>query len=170
MKISLVGFMGSGKSSFGGQLAQYMKFSFFDTDALIEERTGKKTGDIFETEGEEYFRQCEQAVLNDLLQNDNCVIATGGGLPMYHNNMDKLLKNTYTIFLKPDFDEMFKWLKVEKMSRPLLKNIPDEKLQERIRELYNKRLPFYRKSKLVISPSHMTPEFLAEYLKKSINH
>ena len=161
--------MGSGKSTFGRELAKRMNFSFFDTDVLIESRCGKKAAEIFETEGEEYFRQCEQAVLNDVLQNNNCVIATGGGLPMYHDNMDILLKNSLTVFLKPGMDELYEWLKAEKISRPLLKNIPDEKLKGRITELYNKRMPFYRRAQLVISPTHLSPEFLAGYLTKSNN-
>jgi len=166
MKICLVGFMGSGKSVFGQELAAQLAFDFADTDKLIEESTGMKIPDIFSTHGEEFFRDSEKTVLSETLLKDNIVISTGGGLPVYFDNMEQMLRKSVTVFLKPSINELYERLKNDRLLRPLLMSIPEEKLMEHIQALYSLRLPYYKKAQLVISPTQMTAKFLAGYLLK----
>ena len=87
MKISLLGFMGTGKTSVGKLLAEEMELSFLDTDELIVESSGLEIPDIFDTYGEEHFRQLEKKVLKDTVnKNKEFVLSTGGGIVLSEDN------------------------------------------------------------------------------------
>ncbi|GAG82863.1 unnamed protein product [marine sediment metagenome] len=88
MIIFLIGFMGSGKSTTGKQLAKRLGYTFVDTDNLIVERLGMSVNEIFDRLGEKTFRKNETRLLNELILKNNLVVSTGGGLPCYGNNMD----------------------------------------------------------------------------------
>ena len=77
--ICIIGLMGSGKSMIGKDLSKYLNLNFYDTDKEIELKTKKKINEIFEEEGESYFRDIEEKVCIEILTNDNCVISLGGG-------------------------------------------------------------------------------------------
>lgn len=120
--IVLIGFMASGKSSIGRLLAQKTDRYFIDSDNLIESFLNKKISDIFETNGEEYFRQKEQHCLDWMVESlKNSVISTGGGMPIYSNGIKKLGK---VVFLNADFEVIKKRLENDKESnRPLIKDL-----------------------------------------------
>ena len=88
--IILIGFMGSGKTTFGKWIAANKKMEFVDTDELIEKENGITISDIFASKGEVYFRNLETDMLNKLLERDtqNCVISVGGGLPVKEENRE----------------------------------------------------------------------------------
>lgn len=119
---------------------------------------------LFETRGEKAFRELETAVARDALLTENCVISTGGGLPMQENMMQLLLEHSVVIFLKPSLEELYSRLQTEKGNRPLLNNIPENQLENHIRKMYYERLTFYKKAHLVIKPGCLKPAFLAQYL------
>ena len=77
--ILLVGMMGAGKSTLGALLAEALGRDFYDCDGEIEKQAGKKVAEIFEREGEDFFRKLEAAILDSLLEEENAVIAAGGG-------------------------------------------------------------------------------------------
>ena len=88
MRIFLIGFMGSGKTHWGKQLASQMKIPFFDLDEVISEREGKTVGEIFALSGEEIFRVKEREVLEALIdENASMVLSCGGGTPCFFNNI-----------------------------------------------------------------------------------
>ena len=96
--IVLIGFMGSGKTSIGIRLSYRMRRAVEDTDKLIERRMGKKISEIFETEGEDYFRDLETKTLKDLIDRlQYHIIAVGGGTPVREENR-KLLRELGTVF------------------------------------------------------------------------
>lgn len=95
--IVLIGMMGSGKTTVGRQLADWLGRELVDTDALIEEREGRSIPEIFAAEGEAYFREQELAVCRKLARRNNLVIACGGGLPMQEECI-RLLKDSGTVF------------------------------------------------------------------------
>ncbi len=117
--IYLVGPMGAGKSSIGKRLAKRIDREFYDSDRVLEERTGVAITTIFELEGELGFRNRETNILKDLVQLDNAVIATGGGVILRETNR-KLMKSSGTIvFLQTSIDTQLKRTRHDK-KRPLL--------------------------------------------------
>ena len=117
--IYLVGPMGAGKSSIGKRLAKRIEREFYDSDRVLEERTGVAITTIFELEGELGFRNRETNILKDLVQLDNAVIATGGGVILRETNR-KLMKSSGTIvFLQTSIDTQLKRTRHDK-KRPLL--------------------------------------------------
>src|SRR5882757_5624329 len=100
MRIFLVGYMGSGKSLMGAALAKELGLQFFDLDKAIETKSGKDINSIFSSDGEKIFRDLEKQVLNELLEEDDFVMACGGGTPCYFDNMDKMNEAGVTLYLK----------------------------------------------------------------------
>jgi shikimate kinase len=97
--IFLIGMMGSGKSTIGVRLAELLVLPFVDTDAVIEKAEGRSVQQIFEQEGEGYFREKEQQLLQQLSQQAG-VVACGGGLPCFFNNMELLIAKGTVIYLE----------------------------------------------------------------------
>ncbi len=91
MRIFLIGFMGSGKTTLGKELSKDLDLKFIDLDAYIENKIGMTIIDIFNNKGEEKFRIIEKECLIELSTEEHIVIATGGGTPCFYNNMQKFL-------------------------------------------------------------------------------
>jgi shikimate kinase len=140
MNIFLVGPMGAGKTTIGKQLAKKMNLRFVDSDHEIEERTGAKISLIFEIEGEEGFRDREQAMLDELTQNSNIVLATGGGVILREANRQALKRRGTVIYLNTSVDEALRRTARDR-SRPLLQ--ADDR-EQRMRALMDEREPLYR--------------------------
>ena len=136
--IILVGFMGSGKSTVGREIAKYLEHSYFlDTDSLIEHFENRKISDIFEKDGENYFREAEKRVFN-WIKNDvkNAIISTGGGLPIF---IPEIKEAGLVIYLKVDFNDIISRLTDEEIAkRPLFQDISKAK------ELFEKRDEIYQ--------------------------
>lgn len=138
--IILIGFMGSGKTTFGKLIANKLNCSFVDTDHYIERKEGRTISDIFSDDGEEYFRSLETEVLRELLQSEERkVLSLGGGTPLREINRELLKNGGYTIFLKITANEAYERLK-DDTERPLLQ-VADPKV--RIEELLSMRNPIY---------------------------
>ena len=139
MNIFLVGPMGSGKSSLGKKLAKSLNKKFIDTDKEIEKKENKTINEIFEINGEKYFREKEKEFLINIPNNLNMIIATGGGIINNQENRDKLKENK-VIFLNASIERQSKRTS-KSDKRPLLKNVDRLK---KLRELYDQRLELYR--------------------------
>ncbi|MED3571656.1 shikimate kinase [Cytobacillus praedii] len=138
--IYLTGFMGAGKTTIGKALGEYLEMPVFDTDEEIEKKEKRTISEIFEEQGEAYFRACETRILGEL-SIDDAVITTGGGIICKDENR-KLLKNQgIVIFLYASEEEISKRLERDE-TRPLLRG---DKL-ERIGTLYQERLPIYKQA------------------------
>jgi len=157
--------MASGKSTFGEKLADIMNFSFVDTDKEVEIETGLTILNIFKEKGEVFFRETETGILNDLLLLNNVVIACGGGLPVHSANLYKMNRFGLTLFLKPPFHIITQRLLDLKHSRPLLVDMKDDEFEDKLKELYLKRLPVYRDASLIIDPQHADPVYIGKLLK-----
>ena len=113
--------MGCGKTTLGTSLAHELDLPFADLDQAIEDRTKKSISDIFESNGEKHFRACEAQVLRDLLrQYKEGVIATGGGAPLFYDNMSFMNSAGITIFLDIDIHVLTQRLAHQRAQRPLL--------------------------------------------------
>ena len=134
--------MGAGKTTMGRQLAKKLHLDFFDSDRVIEERTGATIPLIFELEGEDGFRQREQLVIDELTQKSNIVLATGGGAVLRAENRQHLKSRGTVIYLHSDIAHLMERIRHDK-NRPLLQT-PDP--EAKLRELMKQREPLYRES------------------------
>ena len=128
--ISLIGFMGSGKTTVGKILADRLNFLFIDLDKVIELAEDKTISEIFKSGGEKYFRDIESEVIKKIYINENCVFACGGGIVEREENMDFIKQNSLIVYLYVSPRQAFKRLK-DVEDRPLLGNSSDMDSQER---------------------------------------
>ncbi len=142
MIVSLIGLPGSGKSTVGRQLARRLHLPFVDSDHVLEDRLGCSIRTYFEREGEERFRDMEQAVLDELTRQPAGVLSTGGGAVLRPVNRSCLKSRTQVVYLKSSPDELFRRLRHD-TNRPLLQ-VADP--LGRLRELYAARDPLYRET------------------------
>lgn len=140
--ISLVGLPGSGKSTVGRQLARRLGFSCVDSDHAIEEQLGCSIREYFEREGEERFRDVEEAVIDRLTQEPHGVLSTGGGAVLRTRNREYLNQRTRVIYLRSSPDELFRRLRHD-INRPLLQ-VGDP--LGRLRDLHTARDPLYHET------------------------
>ena len=138
--IGLIGLPGSGKSTVGRQLARRLQLPFYDSDRVIEERLGCSIKDFFAREGEERFRDIEASVIDELSQNSDAVLSTGGGAVLRSENRLNLRSRGQVIYLKSAPEELARRLKHDN-HRPLLQ--VDDPLK-RLRDLFAVRDPLYR--------------------------
>jgi len=135
--------MGSGKSTLGHEFARRIKCRFVDLDQELERKHQLSIPMIFEQYGEEQFRKWETDLLLHISEEDNLIVATGGGLPCFHNNMEVLNKSGITIYLKLSAEIIFTRLSKRRESRPLISNFDDDELKEFIADTLEKREKFY---------------------------
>jgi shikimate kinase len=146
-KIFLVGFMGAGKTHWGERLAAHTGATFTDTDACIEAETGKTIADLFEIPGESGFRILEQQCLHRLCADPrNLIVATGGGLPCFFDNMAKMRQEGCVIYLKTPIEILSARLLSEKSKRPLLREVEAAALPAAIAERLAGRSAFYEQA------------------------
>lgn len=138
MKIVLIGFMGSGKTSIAKKLAKKLDLKSIDMDELILKSSGLKSiNEIFEKKGEKSFRAMELVVARKLADTNNMVISTGGGVVMSKQTMDSLSKNSVVIYLRLRFDNVSERVSQKKIRPPLFQDINQAK------KLFDKREPLY---------------------------
>jgi len=165
MRIFLIGFMGSGKSSIGSKLAHKLGFIFIDLDDVIEKTSGMRIIDIFKIDGENGFREIEHKCLKETFLNDNIVVATGGGTPCYNNNMELINRYGVSIYIKLNQGILASRLFSDKGTRPLIENYTNKKeLQKFIEDRLEKREKFYLQSKLIIEGKNISAKKIMEML------
>ena len=165
MRIFLIGFMGSGKSTMGRALASELDLTFIDLDSFLEEKYFKTIPQIFAEEGEESFRRKERKVLEEVCSFDNVILATGGGAPCFFDNMELMNKSGFCVFLDVDVTSLVNRLIHAKTERPLIKGKSPEELHEFIEGLLAKRRPFYEKARYILTGSEITANQVISLLK-----
>lgn len=165
--IILVGPMGAGKTTIGRQLAKSLDRKFFDSDKEIEKRTGASIPLIFELEKEEGFRKRESTMIEELVDKDNIVLATGGGAVLDQTNRKLLHNNGYVIYLCAPVDQLIRRTSRDK-NRPLLQTKDPEKT---IRKLLEVRDPLYRETAhLIMETSGQSIAKVVSKLKKQLKN
>jgi len=144
--IVLVGMMGSGKTSTGRKLAQRLGLGFCDADHVIEEAAGMSIGDIFAKHGEAAFRDGERRVMARLLGDGPKVVATGGGAFINAEVREKIAEQGVSVWLKADFDVLWKRVK-RRTTRPLLNNPDADNI---LRRLIDERYPVYAQADVTV--------------------
>ncbi len=158
--------MGSGKTFLGKQLAEKLGAKFVDIDDIIIQNLKKSITEIFEQEGETYFRNHERKALLDAAQNYDGVIATGGGTPCFQDNMEIIKKSGISIYIKMSPESLTKRLENIRDSRPLLKSKNSDELYWFISETLKRREPFYMKADHVIKGEEACVDDLLKLLPK----
>ncbi|MCB2378368.1 shikimate kinase [Hymenobacter sp. BT635] len=150
MRLYLIGMPGAGKTTLGRALAAAYEVPFRDLDAEIVERESRSVADIFAAEGEAYFRTREAAVLREVVAElPEVVLATGGGTPCFHQNLEVLLDTGYTLYLEVPVEELVARLQRAAASRPLLAAAAGPAaLEARLRETLAARQQFYSRAPL----------------------
>jgi len=137
--IVMVGMMGAGKTAVGRALAQRIGVPFLDSDAEIEAAASLTVPEIFERDGEPFFRSKETQVISRLLDTECCVLSTGGGAFLAQENRENISESGVSVWLNADLDLL--WQRVRhKDTRPLLRT-PDPRAT--LAEIYAARVPLY---------------------------
>lgn len=168
MKIVLVGYMGSGKTTIGKLLANKLKVSFLDLDEVIEQGLEDSISNIFNGKGEIFFRKKEHEYLIDVLsKKEKLILSTGGGTPCYSGNMETMLTLAdHVFYLKVSIPGLVKRLLLEKEHRPLIKNIDNGDLPEFIGKHLFERNNFYLKANHIIECDDKDPETLVAEIQE----
>lgn len=163
MKIFLIGYMCSGKTTLGKQIAERLGIPFIDLDKEIESTSGKTIVSIFQTDGEDGFREIEKTELLKQIKNQQqFVMATGGGTPCYFKNMDVMKKNGLTIFLNVGVKELVRRNLQATELRPLLLGMNELQMNAFITDHLKQRLPFYKKSSFTLKESDTDMERIVQ--------
>jgi shikimate kinase len=166
MKIVLIGYMGSGKSTIGNRLATVLSTSFYDLDTEIEKEENLSIASVFDEKGEIYFRKKERTTLLRLLEQDNqSIIATGGGTPCYGNIMETILSkpDVTAIYLKASLETLTQRLSHEKEKRPLIAHLKtDALLNDFIRKHLFERNFYYFQAERTVSVDDKTVARIVE--------
>ncbi len=170
MKIVLLGYMGSGKTSIGKRLARDLKLEFIDLDQAIEEAVGSSVSQIFSSQGELFFRKKEMEVLEEVLKTrKNLVLALGGGTPCYGNNMQLVKESTpYSFYLKLSIGNLVQRIVSEKSQRPLVTDISDDNLPEFIGKHLFERGPFYAMANYTVDCNSRTVTEISEAIQEQL--
>jgi shikimate kinase len=147
--IVMVGMMGAGKTAVGTALARALGAAFLDSDEEITRAADRSIAEIFERDGEAFFRARETEVLNRLLHGAPCVLSTGGGAFLSDTNRSLIRSTGVSVWLRADLDVL--WGRVRhKSTRPLLRTANP---YQTLRALYEARMPFYQEADLVVDSS-----------------
>lgn len=166
-RIYLVGYMGSGKTTTGRQLAALLNYHFIDLDKLIETTYKTSIPLLFKKYDEHAFRLIEQKMLQETKTYSQTIISTGGGAPCFFDNMDFINQWGISIYLKLSTEALFERLIKAQKNRPLIKNVEEHDLHDHIQKTLKERELYYLKAHIVINALNTGPE---EILKALENH
>lgn len=142
--------MGSGKTTIGKALAKELGMPFYDLDWYIESRMRKTVKELFDSVGEEGFRQIERNMLHEVAEFENVIISCGGGTPCFFDNMDYINQQGDTVYLKASPEVLYEHLKMGKAVRPLLLNKTPEEVRLFIEQQLEQRRTYYEKAKYTL--------------------
>jgi shikimate kinase len=165
MIIVLLGYMASGKSTIGKNLANILDYSFQDLDDFIEKSENLTVKDIFSSKGEIYFRKLESQALETLLKNnESLVLALGGGTPCYGNNLELLKRdNVVSVYLKSSIPTIVSRIEKEVSKRPLVAHLDNQDdLVEFIGKHLFERSQYYNKADFIVSTDNKSQKEISE--------
>ncbi len=164
-RIYLVGMPASGKSTLGRYLAELLNYECIDLDKQIETQEGSTIPEIFERKGEDYFRLLEHRVLQQSFEWQHKVLATGGGMPCFYDNMEQITQQGFSIFLSVNAQELFNRIRRQThIHRPLFQLQTDEELLADLNVKLEKRQVYYRQANMMVSAEDRNARQLALYL------
>ncbi len=168
-RIFLIGMMGSGKSHWLKQLAKWNKSVGYDLDALIEMNEEKTISEIFNEDGEAYFRKAEAKILKWFKEKKKYVVATGGGTACFQENMDFMKKEGVVIWLDESVEVLVKRLVGSKSTRPLISDLSDQELANFLEQKLVERHPYYKQAHYRLSSDQISESSLKKLIQKHVS-
>ena len=156
--------MGAGKTTVGIELAKKLSYKLIDTDQSIENDQSRKIKDIFSEDGEPFFRNLETLKLKELINEENAIISTGGGIILKDENRS-ILNDLFTIYLKADFENIFNRIKQD-TSRPLL--LTDDPYNT-AKDIFKSRQSIYESFKVHVCTDNMSPQQVVDEIVNLYN-
>ncbi len=157
--------MGCGKTTVGKQLAKITGMEYIDIDQYIESQQQTTISDIFATHGEDYFRELEHNASKELAKKNSCIISAGGGTLLFERNVSALKENGVIVLLDVPLNIIKHRLQSDQ-KRPLLQHPDKDKVMT---EMYNARLPLYKKASDYIVDASKAPLNVAEDINALLN-
>ncbi len=164
MRLFIIGYKSSGKTTIGKQLAHRLEMDFIDLDEWIERMEGRTVPEIFSEEGEEEFRNIEWKALKQVVKKDNIVVSTGGGAPCHCDNMNLMEKYGDVLYLRLDTDTLVSRLKSATKDRPIVRGKNEYELREYVTDLKKRCEHHYTRAKYIIDGRDIKPEKIIELL------
>ena len=164
----LIGYMGSGKSTVGKKLATKLGYKFIDMDKYIEAEYQQTIPEIFATKGDGEFRAMEHNALKKIVNENNVVIACGGGTPYYYDNIDLMNNNGTTIYIKMSVDALISRLVYAKEQRPLIANKTETELRVFVNKQLEKREDIYHKAHYIVKGKNLDVDELILFIKEKV--
>ncbi len=165
MRLFLVGYMASGKSTFGKLLAQKTGCAFIDLDDFWVQQEGLTVAEIFQQFGEEEFRKRERKALEKVAEIDNVIVATGGGTPCFFDNMELMNRTGTTVYLQASAQWLANSIVLHPGDRPLVKGLSLNQLIDFVEKHLPPRISFYEKAKKVVNVEKVTADNLMTFFK-----
>ena len=169
MNIILIGYRGTGKTAVGKALSERLARPFYDADVFLEEKLSRTISNIVAKDGWPYFRAREKEIIRELSALNGCVIATGGGAVMDHDNVDCLSDNGIFILLKADTPTMIKRIQGDETSRQQRPALLAGNIHEETEALIEKRMPTYeRVADMVVDTTHLGIDDVVEQIINNV--
>ncbi|MBO5830563.1 MAG: AAA family ATPase [Alistipes sp.] len=171
MILFLVGYAGSGKTTMAKRLGRRLGCMVVDTDKRVEKEEGATIADIFYYQGEEYFRQAERHALEGIGGDaKNTIVATGGGLPTWGDNMAWMREHGVVVYLRRSAEQILARLSdYGREKRPLFRGKSDEELLEFMREHMLQREIYYAEADIVVECDHRSDDDVVEEIVNELN-
>jgi shikimate kinase len=169
VRLFIIGYKSSGKTTIGKKLAQRLNMEFIDLDHFIEERERKTIPDLYTEIGDTDFRRLEWAALKEIIKKDNIIVSTGGGAPCHCDNMKLMEKYGDVLYIHLDNDTLVSRLKNATKDRPIVLNKTDEELREYINDLRNRCEHHYTRAKFIVEGKGLTVERILGVLSLPLN-
>ncbi|TAJ63894.1 MAG: shikimate kinase [Chitinophagaceae bacterium] len=165
-KLFLIGMMGTGKTYWCKKLAKKLKVGGYDLDFLIESHEERTIAEIFAEEGEAYFRRAETKILHWFKEKKSFVLATGGGTPCFHENMQWMNEQGITVWIDEPVSVLAARLLPEKEHRPLIKDLSETELKQFLTDKLMQRYPFYHQATYHLQGDAISDAGFAKILKQ----
>ncbi|MBI2273766.1 MAG: shikimate kinase [Bacteroidetes bacterium] len=165
-KLFLIGMMGTGKTYWCKKLAKKLKVGGYDLDFLIESHEERTIAEIFAEEGEAYFRRTETKILHWFKEKKSFVLATGGGTPCFHENMQWMNEQGITVWIDEPVSVLAARLLPEKEHRPLIKDLSETELKQFLTDKLMQRYPFYHQATYHLQGDAISDAGFAKILKQ----
>ena len=175
MTLFIIGYMASGKTTFGRALAKAAGMQHIDLDFYIEQRFRSTVREIFATKGEAEFRRIEGAMLREVGEMNDTVVSCGGGTPCFGDNLDYMNEHGLTVCLQASDDVIADRIIQAGNKRPLMAGKSREQILDTLREHMEKRKPYYDRAKIQISGDRLEnkrqiAETVDDFIKNHLNN